>query len=127
MGDNKQRNRIEEIRAGNNNIKNYAGSLALEEALSVIAISSLFIGNDSGLTHIALFLKIPLVAIIGGGKNEIFFPYRTYTKSVFLAHQLDCFKCNWWCKFDQKYCLTELTVENVFDNCMKLLKQNYHK
>lgn len=126
LGDKNQRRKLEEIVSINDNVKNFAGLLTLGEVFSVIALSSLFIGNDSGLTHIALYLKIPLVAIIGGGKNGIFFPYRIYSTSLFLAHQLDCFKCNWRCQYVRKYCITELTVEYVFDNCMKILKQNTH-
>ena len=57
----------------NQRIKNICGQLELEDIPSFMSNAKLFIGNDSGLTHLALFLKIPLIAIIGGELSEDFY------------------------------------------------------
>jgi lipopolysaccharide heptosyltransferase II len=44
---------------------NLVGKTSLGQAAAVIASSTLFVGNDSGLLHIALALKVPAVAIFG--------------------------------------------------------------
>jgi len=44
---------------------NLAGELTLRQTIAILARCRLFIGNDSGLTHIAASLAVPLVAIFG--------------------------------------------------------------
>jgi ADP-heptose:LPS heptosyltransferase len=75
---------------------------------------SLYIGNDSGLTHLAHQLNAPLIAIIGGGKFGKFFPYKEREDAVFLFDQMDCFGCDWNCIHDKRYCLINVSPELVY-------------
>jgi len=48
------------------NVLSAVGQARLDQAAGLIARASLFIGNDSGLTHIAARLGIPVVALFSG-------------------------------------------------------------
>lgn len=103
-----------------NNIKNLISKTDLSQADEYIKNCSLFIGNDSGLTHLALFHNVPLVGIIGGGNFGQFFPYSNQNKNMFLFHSLECFNCKWKCKYPESFCLTRITVEQVYLTVEKL-------
>lgn len=103
------------------NVINLAGELALPEISYLINNSKLFIGNDSGLSHIALNMNKKMVAIIGGGKHGIFFPYKERKDAVFLTNKMDCFGCSWFCIHDKMRCLTDLDVGTVLNSIDKLL------
>jgi ADP-heptose:LPS heptosyltransferase len=50
---------------------------SLDEVKSLIAGASLFIGNDSGPAHMAAAFGLPVVALFGSSKPEIWRPWRT--------------------------------------------------
>lgn len=96
----------------------------LSETSSIISNATLFIGNDSGLTHLALKLDVKTVAIIGGGTYGRYFPAPGKDAiAKYFYKELDCFKCNWICKFDKPACLSGVTVNEILDyiSGMKIL------
>lgn len=102
-------------------ILNLMGKTKLSEAVVIIKNSQLFIGNDSGLTHLANVLDIPLIAIIGGGSKERFFQRITSTNKKFHYCLLDCFGCEWYCIYKERYCLTKVTVATILSDVYKIL------
>ena len=105
----------------NPNVENLISKTNLKEADRIIKNASLFIGNDSGLAHLAYFHKIPLVAIIGGGNYGQFFPHGNAAANRFLFNKIDCFNCRWKCKHNEPFCLTNVTVDSVLDNINEVL------
>ena len=59
LGNRRERELAEKISSTSNKIYNFAGKISLAEIPAVIAGSKLFIGNDSGLAHIALKHNVP--------------------------------------------------------------------
>jgi len=99
-----------------NSIINLSGKTSIVECAGIIKLSKLFIGNDSGLTHIAKALNVPLISIIGGGMYNRFFPYNADEKYAnYLVHKMDCFGCEWKCIYKEPICLTAVSVEQVFN------------
>lgn len=113
---------IEDKIKTNYNIISFVGKTEISEAIYIIKNCSLFIGHDSGLTHIAKFFNIPLIALIGGGMYGRFFPIDVNDKTVYLFNQMNCFGCRWNCVHDKMYCLTEISVNEVLKASNKLLK-----
>lgn len=111
---------LEFVRAGRLNIKTIT-DLKLSQLSAVLDKCKIFIGNDSGLTHMAHQIEKPLIAIIGGGKFDKFFPYKERKDARFLYNKLDCFGCDWKCIYDKKYCLTEISVDMVMNSIQTLL------
>lgn len=98
-----------------------SGRFSLQETMALIGSSRLFIGNDSGLTHIALALGVPTLGLIGGGSFGHFFPYPTARQAVLLSVQMECFGCGWKCIRQAPSCIRELTVEEVLHHAALLL------
>jgi len=122
LGTEEQAPELEEIADSNQDIINTAGKYHSFELPSIIKKSKLFIGNDSGLTHIALQLNKSFIGIIGGGKHGLVFPYKPNNKSIYEYHLMECFNCNWMCKYKEPYCITEISAEKVYDDALKLLE-----
>ncbi len=110
------------LKQNNSQIIDLSGRTTLEEAASIISISDLFIGNDSGLFHLAKANKIPRIGIIGGGAVNIVFPYGICEKEILLFKEMNCFGCHWKCIYDQAHCLQEITVANVLDSVKLILE-----
>lgn len=72
-------------------VYNLAGRLRLREAIAVLSRCRLFVGNDSGLMHVAAALSVPLVAVFGPTE-----PGRTAPLAArfrLLHHGADCAPC----------------------------------
>jgi ADP-heptose:LPS heptosyltransferase len=92
----------------------------LSEVASVISSAKLFIGNDSGLTHLALKLNVNTIAVIGGGTFGKYFPVpNTNNIAKYFYKDLECFKCNWVCKYAKPICLYDVSAEEVLEYIYK--------
>jgi ADP-heptose:LPS heptosyltransferase len=94
-------------------IINLAGLLSLNEFAGIINNAELLIGVDSGPIHIAAALKIPNICIAGGGHGRRFYPYGDLRMNRIVYKQLDCFGCNWHCKYNKAKCIDMNTVTDV--------------
>lgn len=121
LGTSNESKLLERVKNGNGKIKNLAGEIAIQDLSSAIKNSLLFIGNDSGLSHLALRLNVPMIAVIGGGAYEKYFPYSTNGTHVYKYHSLDCFGCEWVCSQKEMYCLTKVDAEEVYSAALKLI------
>jgi len=93
---------------------------SLTDVVTIMKKATVFVGNESGLLHMAASLKIPAIGILGGGHFQRYFPYG----SARVVHrQMDCYECNWSCKFSQPYCLTDISVNDVMNEFRKLSLQ----
>jgi heptosyltransferase II len=92
-------------------VHNLAGRLGLRRSIAVLALCRLFIGNDSGLMHIAAALGVPLVAVFGPTE-----PGRTapLAERFLLLHRgADCAPCRHRsCPTDHR-CMTAIGVADV--------------
>lgn len=105
------------------NVTNLAGKTDIPQTTWLIKNSRLFIGNDSGLSHIALNTGTPLVAITGGGKVNMFFPYKERSDAFYIYNKMDCFGCSWFCIHEKMECLTKIEVGDILNAADKLLKK----
>lgn len=122
LGSEDQRSEINKL-ITNKNVVNLAGTIKLNEIASILSSSKLFIGLDSGVTHIAVKIIVPTVAIIGGGMYGRFFPYDGFENVYYLFHKLDCFGCEWRCKYDKPYCITNIQLDEVLEAVNSLLSR----
>ncbi len=66
LGSPAERGRVAAVGAGlPGRVHNLAGRLSLREAIALLSCCRLFVGNDSGLMHVAAALSVPLVAVFG--------------------------------------------------------------
>jgi ADP-heptose:LPS heptosyltransferase len=126
IGSAKEKKLLEKIRKGNKNI--LIDTSPLMDLPGIINHCLLFIGGDSGLTHIALKLGKPLLAILDGGYFNRYFPFRTEDKkNNYIYHMMDCFECGFECIYDKKYCLINIPYADVLNKALEILKDINNK
>lgn len=121
VGTKRQEEVVDFIIDGSTNVNKYI-DMNYAELIKLMHNCKLFIGLDSGLSHLALQLDKPTIAIIGGGKHGTFFPYKQNSKNKFLFSQMDCFGCSWVCKYKSPYCISNITIEEVYNTSLQLLQ-----
>jgi ADP-heptose:LPS heptosyltransferase len=94
--------------------------LSLLELASVMEGCHLFIGNDSGITHMAAALGLPTIAIFGPSDHKMWSPRG---EKVFVVRkEMNCSPCSQerfvLCKHSE--CLKEVGVEDVLEGLRKL-------
>jgi hypothetical protein len=73
-------------------VKNYIGKLSLEDTAALISQAGYVIGNDCGVTHMAVALNKPVFPILGPTSRRKVFP--AFLKNVsIISKQFDCQPC----------------------------------
>lgn len=107
-------------------VVNLCGELLLNELPSLFVRCTLVLGNENGPMHIAIFSGTPTITILGGGHFGRFMPYEDEKRNKFVYKKMDCFQCDWQCIYEEKRCITEITVFEVLKETQKLLKVTYN-
>jgi heptosyltransferase II len=92
--------------------------------------SRLFIGNDSGMMHLAAMVGVPILGIFGPGSPETSGPYIEMEKQELVTKSFDCSPCKQRffkeCKpspLYKPYCLEDITVKDVHEAVRRLLER----
>ncbi len=125
LGSSEQRKIAEDIKAFiGEDVIIQAGETSIHGAGAILERCKLLVCNDSALMHIAGALEIPMVAIWGPTK----YVRRGYTgeNQIIARKPFPCSPCQheamiFMKECDSRECLMQLTVEEVFESCRKLL------
>jgi len=97
------------------------GKTSVEELMSVVRGASLLIGNDSGVSHISSAMGIPTVSIFGSSTPVWTAPRGPLSRFIYKGLPCSpCFKKE--CPNGDPRCLKEITVEEVLEVSLKLLR-----
>lgn len=98
--------------------------LSLPEVTALASRASLFVGNDSGIAHIAAAVSCPSVVIFGSSNVTHWRPWAGAPAEV-VREELPCQPCpGYTCgEFDQPECIRRVPVERVKVAIEKILKQ----
>ncbi len=105
----------------NNNSKIIINIDSLDRIPSIIFNSCLYIGNDSGISHIAFRMNKKMLVILSGAFYGKFFPVYGYPNILFANKYMDCYNCKLNCLYKLPKCLNEISVEEVFKMVKKLI------
>jgi heptosyltransferase-3 len=102
--------------------------LELPEVTALAARSHLFVGNDSGIAHIAAAVGVPSVVIFGSSNVAHWRPW-TNAPSEVVREEMPCAPCpGYTCsEFDQPECIRRVTVERVHAAIERVLLAADHK
>ena len=107
---------------------NLTGKTSLPQLVNLIGSVSLLIANETSAIHIAAATKTSAVCILGGGHFGRFAPYPDYLENrpVCIYEQMECYHCNWNCKFDvpddgRFPCISKVSVPSVWETVLPLL------
>ena len=89
-------------------------NLSLPEVVALAARARLFIGNDSGIAHIAAAVETPCVVIFGSSNVAHWRPWTTNQSEV-VREELPCQPCHgYFCsEFEKPKCILSVPVERV--------------
>lgn len=109
---------------------NLAGRTTLKQVIAALDFAQIFVTNDSGPMHLAMAMRTPTVALFGPETPERYGPVSDLHYPVFKDY--DCSPCISFkrakkikCEFGAK-CLTDITVEDVF-NGVEILRNRIEK
>ena len=88
--------------------------LSLPEVTALAARSALFVGNDSGIAHIASAVRTPAVVVFGSSNIEHWRPWANPLSEA-VREELPCQPCPGYscAEFHQPECIRRVTVERV--------------
>jgi ADP-heptose:LPS heptosyltransferase len=98
--------------------------LSLPEVTALASRAGLFVGNDSGIAHIAAAAGVPCVVIFGSSNTVHWRPWTTQPNE-FVREELPCQPCHgYFCaEFDKPECILRVPVERVVAAIDRVLKQ----
>ena len=100
------------------------GKFKLNELYSLINGAKIFIGIDSGLTHIAIKTNAKVIAIIGSGNYGRYLPKPNDNRTVYFYDKCEFMGCEWHCKKDKVYCVENVSPQKVIGEINKILLHN---
>lgn len=104
---------------------NLCGKTSLEDTLGIVQNAEFIIANESGGIHMAAVLNKPALCILGGGHYNRFVPYPISTKISVVDYKMECFGCDWRCKFktkknNPKPCIEKISTEMALNKLNEL-------
>ncbi|MRR34215.1 glycosyl transferase family 9, partial [bacterium] len=100
---------------------NLSGALTLRQCAALLSRCRLAVGAETGLAHMACAVDTPNVILLGGGHFGRFMPYSPLTSIVSLP--LDCYGCNWQCRYGRVHCVREVKPETITEAVRKTLAE----
>jgi heptosyltransferase-3 len=100
-------------------------NLTLPEITALASKATLFVGNDSGIAHIAAAVETPSVVIFGSSNVVHWRPW-TNAPNEIVYEKLSCQPCaGHFCKeFDAPKCILNVKIETVIEAIEKVLSAN---
>jgi ADP-heptose:LPS heptosyltransferase len=101
------------------------GKTTLMDLAYVLKSARMLISNDSSAAHVANAVGTTAIVILGGAEYGRFFPYpdQQYIHPV-IKKGMDCFYCNWICKYDTYKCIKDIPIEEVEAEIWKVLLES---
>jgi ADP-heptose:LPS heptosyltransferase len=124
MGDESEKDLIREISHEIDSPHAQMLGFALPEVMAVLGESQLFLGNDSGLAHLANAMGVPAAVIFGPVDDKSYAPRGRGVKLAVIQEDVPCRPCYQNFKFPpcthDRVCLEALTVEKVVTALKKI-------
>ena len=116
---------IREVRAHSSATLVGFADLALPELTALAARASLFVGNDSGVAHIAAAVRVPQVVVFGSSNVAHWRPWSQVAAEV-VREEMPCAPCpGYTCsEFDAPECIRRVTVERVTASVERVLEKS---
>jgi predicted lipopolysaccharide heptosyltransferase III len=116
-------NIVSEIRGGTSGEVKALTNLSLPEITALLSRARLFVGNDSGIAHMAAAVNAPSVVIFGSSNRAHWSPWTRNAAEV-VFEEMDCQPCHgYYCeKFDEPECIKRVPVERVTATIERVLR-----
>lgn len=112
------------IKENSSHIQNFVGKLNWHETANELMSCRAYIGNDTGLSHFASIIVEKCLIILGGGTFRRFFPWPNSQNQHIIFHGMDCFDCDWKCKFSKRKCMHKVYPKDVIEFFHQIMLNN---
>lgn len=98
--------------------------LSLPEVTALASRARLFVGNDSGIAHIAAAAGAPCIVVFGSSNITHWRPWTTGANEI-VREEMPCQPCHgYFCaEFEKPECILRVPVERVVGAIDRVLKQ----
>jgi len=103
-------------------LQNLAGKTSVGELIECIRRCNIVLSQETAALHIATALRKPVVGLIGGGHFGRFYPWGDPSVARAVNKPMDCYGCNWQCKYESIRCIQEISVESAAAEMNYLLR-----
>jgi len=95
--------------------------MPISEFSALASLCNLYVGNDTGATHIAAALRKPIVAVFGSSDSAVWHPWGV--RYELIRSDLPCIPCpGYRClEFSEPRCIQSIDVDRVFAAVSRLL------
>lgn len=107
--------------AGVQSVRNLAGQSTVRQLVEGLRQCDLVLAEDTAALHIATALRKPTVGILGGGHFGRFYPWGDHDTSRVVNRPMDCYGCNWKCRYETVRCVQEIAPEQITRELQHLL------
>jgi lipopolysaccharide heptosyltransferase II len=113
---------LEELKRESNAPVFTSTNFSLPEITALASRAKLFVGNDSGIAHIAAAVQTPCVVIFGSSNVAHWHPWTDAPNEV-VREDMPCAPCHgYFCaEFEKPECIRRVTVERVIDAVERIL------
>lgn len=94
-------------------VLNLAAKTSVREMIECLRCCDMVLSQETAALHIATALRKPVAGIVGGGHFGRFYPWSDPKSSLVLNRPMDCYGCNWRCKYDTIRCIQEIPVSEA--------------
>jgi len=84
------------------------GKTSIESLVQIVRRSNCLVSVDNFVLHIGIALRVQTRGIVGGGHWGRFHPWGDPERNIVLNCVMDCFYCNWHCKYGDYRCVSNL-------------------
>lgn len=100
-------------------------NLTLPQVTALAARARLFVGNDSGIAHMAAAVATPSVVVFGSSNVDHWGPWSKAPAEV-VREELECQPCHgYFCeKFEQPECIIRVPVQKVLGAVERVLRES---
>lgn len=102
-------------------------NLTLPEITALASTSKIFVGNDSGIAHIAAAVQTPSIVIFGSSNRNHWQPW-TDAPNEIVYEEFPCQPCaGYTCEeFGEPKCILSVKTESVIEAIEKVLQDNFN-
>lgn len=93
------------------NLLNLCGKTSVRETVECYKKCDILLTQETAAVHMATALGKPVIGIVGGGHFGRFYPWGNPERSRVLHKPMDCYGCNWICKYETVRCIQEVDTQ----------------
>ncbi|HLG42548.1 MAG TPA: glycosyltransferase family 9 protein, partial [Planctomycetota bacterium] len=99
----------------------FGGKTSISQLVALLARAALYVGNDTGVTHLADALGLPIVVIYGPTDPVETRPFGRH-QAIIRREELECSPCfKRECPLKHHDCMGLIGVNEVYDACRRML------